>query len=134
MPFCPHCGNEVEAAIPWTMTEDKTVSAEVEIAKINAERDVEVAKISARTDRDYNETRTEVAQIEADAQVAEATVEAELIGDAITAGIEPEPEPEPVPVVVEPGPEPEPEPDFIPPVPDKEPKVKQSSGWWDGYH
>ena len=65
MPYCPHCGNETEQLIAVASPVAETVNAEVEIARINAERDIEVAKIGARQDRDWNETRVEVAGIEA---------------------------------------------------------------------
>lgn len=85
MPYCPHCGNETEQLIPVASPVTDAVDREVEIARINAERDIEVAKIAARQDRDWNETRVEVAEVEAEAEVAAAVAEAEIIGDAIEA-------------------------------------------------
>jgi hypothetical protein len=94
MPYCPHCGNEVDAMIDFKGPDaDNNISAEVRIAEIQANRDIEVAKIAARQDRDWNETRVEVAGIEADAAVEAAVAEAEVVGAAIEAGIAPEPEP-----------------------------------------
>lgn len=65
----------------------------VKIARIEAESARELARISARQDKDWNETRVEVAGIEADAEVGAAVAEAEVVGAAIEAGIQPEPEP-----------------------------------------
>lgn len=65
----------------------------VKIARIEAESARELARISARQDKDWNETRIEVAEIEADAEVEAAVAEAEVVGAAIEAGIQPEPEP-----------------------------------------
>lgn len=85
MPYCPSCGSEVEQAIVLASPAADAVDREVEIARINADRDVAVAKISARQDKDWNETRVEVAEIEAEAEVESAVAEAEIIGDAIEA-------------------------------------------------
>ena len=95
MPFCPHCGNETDQLIAALNPVKEEVSAEVEIARINAERDVKVAQLAARGDKDWNETQVEVAEIEADAGMVEAETKAELL-DEIMA---PEPDPEPVVVV-----------------------------------
>jgi hypothetical protein len=65
----------------------------VKIARIEAESARELARISARQDKDWNETRVEVAEIEADAEVEAAVAEAELLGAAIEGGIEEQPEP-----------------------------------------
>lgn len=99
----------------------ETVSdAEVEIARINAQRDVEVEKL-------YNkgldqERETELARLRARVEVLEAAM------------APPAPEPEIVPVPV---PEPEPDPEPGPPAPPEtgEPKTakKSGGGWWDGY-
>jgi hypothetical protein len=87
--FCPDCGAGHECAAG---TGERT-NPEVEIARINAERDVSVARLAARQDKDWNETRIEVAAIEAEAGVEAAATEAEIVGAAIEAGIAPEPEP-----------------------------------------
>jgi hypothetical protein len=106
---------------------------EVEIARINADRDVSVARLQARQDADWNETRVEVAGIEAGALVAEAEVTAEVIGAAIEAGAEASVEGdeagEPVIVVADPGAE---EP-AAPPPPELEGDnsgPKKSKGIW----
>ena len=96
--FCPHCGNETELVIGAGPAAAETVNAEVEIARINAERDIAVAKITARQDRDWNETRLAVAEVETDATVAAAEVEAEIIA-AVTS--DPAPDPDPDPVVID---------------------------------
>jgi hypothetical protein len=106
MPYCPGCGNEVEQpVIIAASTGAEAVNAEVEIARINAERDIQVAKITARQDRDWNETRVEVAELETAAEVASASAEAEVIGAILATDPEPaedtEPEPEPL-IVTEP--------------------------------
>lgn len=89
MRYCQDCGtgHDCEAE-----TGGRTDPA-VEIARIEAERDIKVAQISARQDKAWNETRVEVAELEADAEVAAAVAEAEVVGAAIEAGVQPEPEP-----------------------------------------
>lgn len=88
MRYCPDCGtgHECEAEVPRT-------SPEVEIARINAARDIKVAQVAARQDKDWNETRVEVAEIEAGAEVEAAVAEAVIVGAAIEGGIEEQPEP-----------------------------------------
>ena len=92
--YCPHCGAETENIIPVAPAVTETVNAEVEIARIQAARDVEVAKIQARQDKDWNETRVEVAEVEAAAEVASAEATAEVVAAVIDAnGDEPPAEP-----------------------------------------
>jgi hypothetical protein len=76
-----------------------TVNAEVEIARINAERDIEVAKIGARQDRDWNETRVEVAGIEAEAEVGAAEATAEVVAAVIDNAGDDEPPVDPVQII-----------------------------------
>jgi hypothetical protein len=90
MRYCPDCGNGHECTAEGR---ESAESDEVKIARINREADVAIAKLAARTERDWNETRVEVAEVEAEAAVEAAAAEAEVIGAAIEAGIEPEPEP-----------------------------------------
>lgn len=107
MPFCPHCGGEVEH-VPEVAAVAETVTAKVEIARIQAERDVQVARIQAKQDKDWNDTRVEVAEVEAEAEVAAAEATAEIIGEVIAAeggDVDTEPENDPVPVVVSAEPE-----------------------------
>jgi hypothetical protein len=89
MRYCPDCGTSHDCE---GETGGRTDPA-VEIARINADRDVAVAKLGARTERDWNETMVEVAEVEGEAQVAAAVAEAEVVGAAIEAGIEPAPQP-----------------------------------------
>lgn len=98
--YCPHCGAQTELVIPVAPPAAEAVSAEVRIAEINAARDIELAKLAARQDRDWNETRIEVAQIEAEAEVGAAEAEAEVIAAVLTADDQ-EPEPEPEPIVID---------------------------------
>lgn len=112
MPYCQHCGGEV-SQLPAAVAE--TVSADVKIAEINANRDIEVAKIAARQDRDWNDTRETVAQIEAEAEVGAAQADAAGMAAAAAVIAETDADPEAEPVVTEPLPLPEPEPDMAPP-------------------
>lgn len=129
---CPDCGLAHEAPGP------PPTNPEVEIARIQAERDVKVAQLANRQEHDWNETRVEVAEIEGDAQVATAEAEAAVIGEILNAeGADPA-GPEPIPIVVDgdPEPEPEPEPDVPPPPAAEEsapPAAKRPSGMWAGY-
>lgn len=93
--FCPHCGSETELVIAAATAAD-TVDREVEIERIRAERDIEVARINARQERDYNETRVEVAAIEAEAEVGAAEATAEVVAAAIAGPPEPETEADPI--------------------------------------
>lgn len=129
---CPECGLVHSAA------GERPESDEVKIARLQAERDIEVARVAARTERDYNDTREEVAKIEADADVAQAEALAEAVADEITG--DPEPPAEPLPIVLEEPeaePEPEPEPDVPPPPPADDvvgaPVKEKARGMWAGY-
>ena len=108
MRFCQDCGNGHDCTAEGR---ESAESDEVKIARINREADVAIAKLAARSAREELATVEEVAEIEAEAAVEAAVAEAEVIGAAIEAGIEPEPEP----VIIE---APEPagdEPDDAPP-------------------
>jgi len=110
--FCPECGVDHHAG---ERQETAAADREVEIARINAKRDVEVARLSAGVERDWNETRVEVAEVEAVAGVEAAEAVADALTDVLAP---PEPEPAPAPeIIVEPEPEPEPElePEVMPP-------------------
>jgi nicotinate-nucleotide--dimethylbenzimidazole phosphoribosyltransferase len=96
MPYCQHCGNKVEQLAEAAHQAD---AAEVEIARINAERDVAVARIQAREHRDELETAETIAETEAEAEVASAEATAEIIGEVL-ASEQPDAEPEPEPVIV----------------------------------
>jgi hypothetical protein len=92
------------------------VIPEVEIARINADRDVKVAQLAARQDKAWNETMLEETEIRADAEVAVAEVQAEAIAEVIAAegeaSVEAAGDGTPEPVIVE---APEPGPDVAPP-------------------
>lgn len=77
-------------------------SEAVMLARIAKEQAIEVAKIQAKQDRDWNETRVKVAEIEGDAEVGAAEAEAEVIATVLAAD-EPEQldEPEPEPIVID---------------------------------
>lgn len=132
MAYCPDCGEALhtcevelpdpaaEAARAETKVAKTYTGAEVEIARLNAERDVAVARIQAGIIKD---------EVIVEAIVAEA--EADATADAIA----PEPEEDPVPVVVvDANAEAEAEP-TIPPADDQsgEPVTsgsRPSNPWW----
>jgi hypothetical protein len=87
MPYCPNCGNPVDQ-LPGTADVTEVVSAEVQIARINADRDIRLAELARSSDKDWNETRVEVARVEADADMVAAVAEAEVLGDVVAAGTE----------------------------------------------
>lgn len=91
---CETCGLMHDAVTPQE-------SEAVTLARIAKEQAVEVAKINARTERDWNETRVQVAELEADAEVGAAEAEAEVLGTLLTAGTELADEPEPEPIVID---------------------------------
>lgn len=95
MPFCPHCGGPADS-LPVPVVETGESEAVI-LARIDADRAIEVAKIQTRQERDYNETRVGVAEIEGAAKVASAEAEAEVIAAALT----PEESPEPEPIVID---------------------------------
>jgi hypothetical protein len=84
---CTECGLIHDMAV----TEERE-SDEVRIARINADRDIAVARYAARQDADWNDTRAEVARIEAKAEVQAAEIEGEVIAAALEASdVEAEP-------------------------------------------
>lgn len=90
MRYCTDCGNGHDCTAENRETAE---SDEVKIARINREADVKIAQVQARMQRDELATAEDIAETQADAEVAAAVAEAEVIGAAIEAGIEPEPEP-----------------------------------------
>lgn len=100
---------------------ETAAGAEVEVARINADRDVATAKIYAR--QADEETVATMAAMAARIDVLEAAL-----------APPPPPEPEELPVEV-PEPEPEPEPESLPDVepPKAEGGKKGDRGWWAGY-
>lgn len=108
---CQDCGLMHDAVVA------ASEPVEVTLARIAKEQAVEVAKIQARQERDWNETRVEVAAIETEATVAAAGVEGELIAAAVAG--DPEPEADPAPIVIDaPTAEVDEEMDDAPPVAD----------------
>jgi uncharacterized Zn finger protein len=84
---CAECGLVHDALVA-----EEREPVEVTIARINADRDIQVARAAARSEADYNDTRIEVARIEAKAEVQAAEVEGEVIAAAIEASdVEAEP-------------------------------------------
>jgi|SRR5579859_1744029 len=134
MPYCPDCGHihpaggaAPEAEAEAIAAEEaagaaegvaETVStAEVEIARIQADRDVTLAKIEKGI----------IAQ-EIEARETENEVKAELLDDVLAP-----PEPEPVPVVVEEAPAEEIPSEEPPPVIEAEPEPagkRKGNPWW----
>lgn len=109
------------------------VNDDVRIAEINAHRDIEVAKLQARESREANETIVEVAEVQADAEVAAAEVTAEVVGELIAAEGEAELEQagDGTPEVVIVDPPADPEPDVAPPPEGQhaEPAPAKKSMW-----
>jgi hypothetical protein len=84
---CAECGLVHDAIVA-----EEREPVEVTIARINADRDIAVARASVRQEEAYNETRVEVAKIEAKADVEAAVVEGEVIAAALEASdVEAEP-------------------------------------------
>ncbi len=71
MPYCPNCGNPVEQ-LPDAIAVAETVPADVQIARIQADRDIELARIGRSTEAAWNETRLAETQIEASAEMVTA--------------------------------------------------------------
>jgi len=95
MVFCPDCG------IEHCADAKEVTAAEVRIAEINANRDIEVARLAKAETTIRTEGYIEETAIAADAQVEEAVVKAEVVGDVLDQVLEPEPEPEEVVVVAD---------------------------------
>lgn len=129
MPYCQHCGNPVadeaeaeehaaeEAADAAENVAETVSTSEVEIARINADRDVTLAKIEKGILSEANEAAAE-----------ENAVKAEILDDVLTP-----PEPEPVPVVVEESPAEEPVSEAPPPPVEESPAPvakEKRNPWW----
>ncbi len=126
--FCPECG----AAAAVADDAAAAVSAEVEIARINANRDIKLAQINAGVVK-------EVAETEAAAEVAHADGVVDGIDKVLDAVGGDQGDGPPIvlpPAEPEAEPEPEPEPELpLPPVadtPEPEPN-NRGGGWWDNY-
>lgn len=129
MRYCQDCGTGHEC-------ESETARGpvpEIEIARINADRDKYVARVSARMQRDELETVEDVAEIEADASIVGDIASAQIIASESPEETG-EPLGEPVVVQVPDAPaEPEPAMEEPPVVEPSPPKGKQSGGYWGGY-
>jgi hypothetical protein len=122
---CADCGYEHDGPIVEPVVEvnpEPVAAAEVEIARIQAERDVAVARIEGNVEKGWQEQKL-------------TELEARLAGMAETLAALAPPAPEPVPVTVaEPEPEPVAEPVGTEPPPPVEPAAptsrKRSNPWW----
>lgn len=134
MPVCEMCGVDhhpeaVEAAAEIEAAEamadgaegaaHEVARADVEVAKVEAERDVEVARINAKVEAGWQEAR--VAELEGQVSGMREVLDRIMNPPAP----DPEPEPEPVAVAVDDGP-PAPEQQQAPPAAPKQ----KSKGWW----
>lgn len=131
MRFCPDCGNPHECTAEGAVS--RAAHVELEIARVNADRDIRLARIGARQDREALDSAETIAETEAGAEIVSSVAAAEIIageetGEAAETG-------EPIVVEVpEPEPAPEPEPDMVPPVAESHGgRSRKQSGWWDGY-
>lgn len=127
---CAECGLTHDHAGEYV----PPVSDAVRIAELETHRDIEVARLGRAEERDYNETRVEVAEIEAAAEVETAAVQAEVIAEVIAAegeaSIEESAEGGAEPVIVE-AIEPETPAEEPPPVIDTEPEPPAKKNvWW----
>lgn len=114
MSYCQYCGNENNE--PPT-EQEQILRDQVEIARINAEKEITLAKLSARMgDRELETTET-VAEIQAETEEITSVAEAEIIAAGLEAGQEPAPEPTPVVIQDQEQAEPEPE------LPERESKI-----------
>lgn len=94
MPYCPNCGNPVtDQLASFERAMPETVPADVQIARIQADRDIELARINRSQEAAWNETRLAETQIEASTEMVTATAEAEIIGAALEAGASEPPPP-----------------------------------------
>jgi hypothetical protein len=92
--FCPQCGTdhhageaaETEAETP-VIIDDRVNSAEVEIARINADKEIRLARIAAG-----------MVDAERDQELAHERGKAEALEQIVTPP-EPEPEPEPIDII-----------------------------------
>jgi hypothetical protein len=84
MAYCPNCGSSVEDGQIGPAAAEMA-SAEVQIARIQCDRDIEVARINARQDKDWNATRLAETEMETEAAVVAAVAEADVLGDVVAA-------------------------------------------------
>jgi hypothetical protein len=132
MMYCSHCGNPVEHETPVEAEAEsvaEVVSADVEIARINADKEIKLAQIGARVEE-------HVSEVDQAADLAHAEGVAEGMAEVITP---PEPEtPESPVIVVEDNPDTE-TPEITPPLAEdssepSEPKSERhgygNAGWF----
>lgn len=127
MKFCPECGTGHDCEVQG----GDRMSDVVRIAELETRRDIEVAKVNARADRAALDTAEVIAEVEADAEVEAAEVQAVVLGEAIEAAGTAEPEPVIIDVPGQPDPEPEPDDGELPPAegsPAPEPAEGKSRG------
>lgn len=89
--FCAHCGNavaDIAQSEEHVAETEIAASADVQIARINADRDIQLAKIAQRMNDSDNQ-----------ADLVAAEVAAEVQSDVIDQ-LTPDPEPAPEPVVI----------------------------------
>lgn len=129
MRFCPDCGTPHEC-------EGQAAAGpvpEVEIARINAERDKYVARVSARMQRDELETAEDIAETQAEASIVGDVAAAEIIAAEAEAGAAEETG-EPIVIEVPDAPaEPEPAAEEPPVIEPTTPKGKRGGGYWSAY-
>jgi hypothetical protein len=76
--YCTHCGNEVEHA-PEDNPAVAAIDTELEIARVNAERDVTIARVAAGAEK-------HVADVAAEAQVESTEVQADAVAEVLASG------------------------------------------------
>jgi len=124
MPYCQHCGGEVAHPVGDDTPAADAVSAEVQIARINADRDIAVERIKSRQAAAELDTVEAVAEVSADADVAVAEATAEVVAADDT----PAEDPGDAPVIVEELPEEEP--DLAPPAAEEhESRADRKPAW-----
>lgn len=96
--FCPHCGSPVDE-LPGAPGAQE--SEAIILARIEKEKAIELAKLARSTERDWNETRVEVAEIEAEAEVASAEATAEVVAAVIEEGAAPAADGDQEPIVID---------------------------------
>lgn len=129
MRYCPDCGtgHECEGQA------GTGPAPEVEIARINADRDKYVARVSARMNREELETAEDIAETEAEASIIGDVASAQIIASE-PAGETAEATGEPI-VIEAPAAETEPEPSTEEPpvIESAPPKESKRGGYWSGY-
>ena len=129
MRYCPDCGNPHEC----TAETERGPNPEVEIARINADRDKYVARVTARMQRDELDTAEDIAETQAEASIVGDIAAAEIIAAEDPAEAAPETgEPIVVDVPDAPAPE-EPAAEEPPVVETRAPRESGKGGYWGMY-